>query len=123
MYPLLAERNIMMTKYPIVAKTQYQPQGVNHSFNIEEGSAEGNGFKYISAWLKSQRSKRTTFTCQCGTILEIPDGSIEAHLKKYQEEHAGKDAIVRPAYIHEGPLPNLPKQSTTDRTKIRVIEE
>jgi hypothetical protein len=97
------ERNTGVTKYPIAVKVQSEPPGVAHSFDIQEGSAEGGGFEYISTWLKSPRSQRTTFTCPCGTVLEIPDGSIEAHLKKYQEEHAGKDAIVRPAYIHEGP--------------------
>ena len=112
-----------MTTYPIVVEVKSQPQGVAHSFDIQEGSTEGDGFEYISTWLKSLWSKQATFTCPCGAILKIPGGSLEAHLRKYQEEHAGKDAIVRPAYIHEGPLTNLPKPSTIDRTKIRSIKE
>jgi len=117
------ERNTEMTTYPIAVKVQAEPQGVAHSFNIEEGNTEGEGFEYISMWLKSQEAKETTFSCPCGAIMEIPDGSLGAHLKNYREEHAGKDAIVRPVYIHEGPLPNPPKPSNTDRTKIRSIRE
>lgn len=84
-----------MTTYPIVLKAQFQPQGITHSFNIEEGSTESiDGFEHISTWLKSQWSKITSHRCStCGAILEIPDGSLETHLKKYQGEHAGKDAI------------------------------
>jgi hypothetical protein len=46
-----------MITYPIAVKVQSEPQGITHRFNIEEGAIEGNGFKHISMWLKSQRSK------------------------------------------------------------------
>ena len=113
-----------MTTYPINVKVQFEPQGTAHSFDIQEGSAEGDGtFEHISIWLKSQEAKATIYKCTCGAIMEIPDGSIAAHLKKYQEEHAGKDAIVRPAYIHEGPHSNLPKPSKIDRSKVISIRQ
>jgi hypothetical protein len=129
MHPCL-ERNTIMTTYPIVLKAQFQPQGTTHSFNIEEGDTESiDGFEHISTWLKSQWSKITSHKCPtCGAILEIPDGSLEAHLKKYQGEHAGKDTIVRAIYIHKGPEgpgspPDIHIRPANDRTGIISIKE
>jgi hypothetical protein len=118
-----------MTTYPIVLKAQSQPQGVSHTFTIQEGNTESiDGFEHISIWLKNQDqwSTSATYTCQvCGAILDIPDGSLRAHLKKYQEEHAGKDAIVRAAYTHTGPGSDshLRARIITDKTRIRSIKE
>jgi hypothetical protein len=117
-----------MTTYPIVLKAHSQPQGVSHRFTIEEGTTESDGFEHISIWLKNQDqwSISSTYTCQlCGTILDIPDGSLQAHLKKYQEEHAGKDALVRAAYTHIGPGSDahLRTRIITDKTRIKSIKE
>ncbi|HZS77441.1 MAG TPA: hypothetical protein VFA41_12580 [Ktedonobacteraceae bacterium] len=93
-----------MNTYPIVLKSHPQREDVIHRFEIEEGDTEGNGFEYISTWLKSRWSKPATQKCvTCEAILELPDGSLASHLEKYQAEHGGKDAIVRIVYIHEGP--------------------
>jgi hypothetical protein len=118
-----------MTTYPIVLKAQSQPQGVSHTFTIQEGNTESiDGFELISTWLKDQDQWSTgpTYTCQiCGAILDIPDGSLRAHLKKYQEEHAGKNAIVRAAYTHMGlsSHSHLLDRAITDKTRIRSIKE
>jgi hypothetical protein len=72
--------------------------------------------------MENQWSSDATYTCAyCGTILEMPDGSLKAHLKKYQEEHAGQDAIVRTLHAHNGPAStdhlNLRKRTNVDKTE------
>jgi len=94
-----------MITYPLVLKDQPQQEGILHRFELVEGSTEGNGFEFISTWLKLPETKKTTDTCPlCGTVSELPDGSLEAHLKRYQAEHGGKDALVRIVYRHQGPV-------------------
>lgn len=93
-----------MNPYPVVLRSQPQQDGVVHKFEVEKGDIEGGGFEYISTWLKSRWSKPATQVCvTCGATLEIPDGSLTSHLKKYQAEHGGNDIIVRAVYIHIGP--------------------
>lgn len=95
-----------MTMYPIVMQSHPQRDDVLHRFEIVEGDTEGSGFELISTWLKLPMVKNTTDTCPlCGAISDIPDGSLESHLKKYQVEHEGRDAIVRIVYRHKGPAP------------------
>ena len=91
-----------MTTYPIVLKARSQSQGVSHSFTIQEGSTEGDGFEHISIWLKSQDqwSTSATYTCQvCGAILDIPDGSLRAHLKKYKKSMQVKMLSYEPPIL------------------------
>jgi hypothetical protein len=115
-----------MIMYPIVLKSHPEREDVLHKFQVDEGSTEGNGFELISTWLKLPSSKNATDVCSfCQAVVEIPDGSIEAHLKKYQEEHGGKDAIVRIAHRHKGPGAILPpaKSSEIDKTRVKSIRE
>jgi hypothetical protein len=94
-----------MITYPIVLKAQPQREGVLHRFELVEGSTEGNGFELISTWLKLPSAKNTTDVCPlCEAVLELPDGSLEAHLKKYQAEHGGEDKLVRIVHRHKGPV-------------------
>lgn len=95
-----------MLTYPIVLKDQPHQDDVLHRFELVVGNTEGDGFEPISIWLKLPWSKVPTDVCTaCGAVLEIPDGSIEAHLKKYQAEHGDEDVIVRIVYRHKGPVP------------------
>lgn len=114
-----------MITYPIVLKAHPQQADVLHRFELIEGNVEGDGFEPISIWLKLPVAKAPTDVCmECGAILEIPDGSIEAHLKKYQAEHGGVDSIVRIAYRHKGPVPSTrPPGLTvvTDANRSKII--
>jgi hypothetical protein len=123
------ERSTLMITYPIVLKSHPQRDDVLHRFELVEGSAEGNGFELISTWLKLPGSTNTTDECTaCGAVLELPDGSLEAHLKRYQAEHGGKDAIVRAVHRHKGPVPSTRPpgwtfSTSTDRTRSKSIKE
>ena len=98
-----------MITYPILLKSLSGQEGVVHMFELIEGATEGAGFEFIDTWLKLPWTKDTTHTCvACGATLDIPDGSLEAHLKKYQVEHGGKDTLVRVVYRHKGPRPAGP---------------
>ena len=114
-----------MSAYPIVLKDQPQKDDVLHRFELIEGNIEGDGFEPISIWLKLPGAKTPTNVCvECGAILEMPDGSLEAHLKKYQAEHGGVDSIVRIAYRHKGPIPSTrPPGMTvvTDDNRSKII--
>jgi hypothetical protein len=115
-----------MITYPIVLKSRPEREGVLHRFQVEEGSTEGNGFELISTWLKLPWSKNATDVCSfCQAVVEMPDGSLEAHLKKYQAEHGGKDAIVQIAHRHKGPGAILPpaKSGEMDKTRVKGIKE
>lgn len=116
-----------MTTYPLPLKAVSQQNDIPHTFKVVEGDTEGNGFERISTWLKLPRAKNTTYRClACGAIFEMPDGSLEAHLKKYQAEHGGNDTIVRVIYAHNGPRPGtLPPgvSVVTDKTKVITIKE
>ena len=110
-----------MTTYPILLKSQ--PDTVPHLLSVVEGTTEGDGFELISTWLKLPTSKDATRKCLvCGATVEMPDGSLEAHLKNYQAEHGGSDAIVRIAYQHRGPRPaDRLIRTVTDADRARMI--
>ncbi|HLI06470.1 MAG TPA: hypothetical protein VKV40_07875 [Ktedonobacteraceae bacterium] len=116
-----------MTTYPILLKSQ--PDTVPHLLSVVEGDTEGDGFEYISTWLKLPWTKEATRMClTCGAIVEMPDGSVAAHLKNYQAEHGGKDVIVRVVHHHRGPRPptrpaGVSVATEADRTKIKTIKE
>ncbi len=116
-----------MTTYPIRLKSQ--PDDVPHLLSVVEGDTEGDGFELISTWLKLPWAKEATHKCMvCGAIVEMPDGSVAAHLRNYQSEHGGKDAIVRVVHHHRGPRPATPPAGVTvatraDRTRIRTPKE
>jgi hypothetical protein len=116
-----------MTTYPILLKSQ--PDTVPHLLSVVEGSTEGDGFEYISTWLKLPWTKDATRMClTCGAIVEMPDGSVAAHLKNYQAEHGGKDVIVRVIHHHRGPRPatrpaGVSIATEADRTKRKTIKE
>lgn len=118
-----------MITYPIVLKSQSQKEGVLHLFELVEGSTEGDGFELISTWLKLPWAKDTTDACPlCGVVCELPDGSLEAHLKRYQAEQGGKDATVRIGYIHKGPAPYSRPPGWTavteaDRPRMKTFKE
>jgi hypothetical protein len=116
-----------MITYPIVLKSQPQQENVLHRFEIVEGKTEGNGFELISTWLKLPSTKNPTDVCPlCEAVCELPDGSLEAHLKKYQAEHGGRDAFVRIVYRHKGPaLYSRPPGRTvvTDATKVISLKD
>jgi hypothetical protein len=117
-----------MITYPIVLKDQPQQEGVLHRFELVEGSTDGDGFELISTWLKLPSTKNTTDVCPfCDAVLELPDGSLEAHLKKYQAEHGGEDKLVRIVHRHKGPVKRtrLPgSRSVTDpATQVMSIKE
>jgi len=116
-----------MTTYPLPLKAVAQQNDIPHTFRVVEGDTDGNGFEHISTWLQLSRTKKTTYRCgACGAVFEMPDGSLEAHLKKYQAEHGGNDAIVRIIYAHHGPRPaTLPPGIVvvTDKTKRRSLKE
>ncbi len=109
-----------MITYPIRLKSS--PDTVPHLLSVVEGETEGDGFELISTWLKLPWAKDTTDACPlCGAICELPDGSLGAHLKRYQAEHGGKDAIVRVVYHHRGPAPDRPRRVVTDADRARMI--
>src|SRR5579885_2861390 len=109
-----------MTTYPILLKSH--PDTVPHLLSGVEGSTEGDGFEYIGTWLKLPSTKDATRKCPtCGAVVELPDGSLEAHLKNYQAEHGGKDVIVRVVYHHRGPAPDRPRRVVTDADRARMI--
>lgn len=116
-----------MTTYPIRLKSQ--PDDVPHLLSIVEGETEGDGFELISTWLKLPWTKEVTRKCMvCGAIVELPDGSVAAHLKNYQAEHGGKDAIVRVIHHHRGPRPPTRPAGVTiateaDRARMISIKE
>ncbi len=116
-----------MTTYPLTLKPVSQQDDILHTFNVVEGSIEGDGFERISTWVKLPWTKNTTYRCLvCGATFEMPDGSLETHLKKYQAEHGGNDTIVRVIYGHKGPRPaTLPPgvSVVTDKMKKRSIKE
>lgn len=118
-----------MVMYPIMLKSQPQQSDVVHLFELVEGSTEGSGFEPISIWLRLPWAKDTMHMCMsCGAMLDIPDGSLEAHLKKYQAENGDKDAVVRIVYHHKGPRPSTPPTgisvaTTADRTRVKSIRE
>lgn len=109
-----------MTTYPIRLKAQ--PDDVPHLLSIVEGDTEGDGFELISTWLKLPWTKEATHKCPvCGAIVELPDGSVAAHLKNYQEEYGGKDAIVRVVHHHRGPAPDRPRRIVTEEDRASMI--
>ncbi len=116
-----------MTTYPIRLKAQ--PDDVPHLLSIVEGDTEGDGFELISTWLKLPWSKEATHKCMvCGAVVELPDGSVAAHLKNYQAEHGGKDAIVSVVHHHRGPRPpdrpaGVRVATEADRARMRTPKE
>ncbi len=114
-----------MTTYPIRLKSQ--PDDVPHLLSIVEGDTEGDGFELISTWLKLPWTKDATRMClTCGAIVEMPDGSVAAHLKNYQAEHG--DVIVSIVHHHRGSRPpTLPAgvrvATEADRARIRTPRE
>jgi|GEM_PF-3388769 hypothetical protein len=119
-----------MITYPITLKSDPEQPGVLHRFELVEGSTEGDGFELISTWLQLPSTKDATDVCPfCGATLELPDGSLEAHLKRYQAEHGGQDKIVRIVHSHKGPAPHfIPPGWTvadekTDRSKFLSFKE
>ncbi len=119
-----------MITYPITLQDHPHRDDILHRFELVEGSAEGNGFELISTWLQLPSAKKPTDECPfCGATLELPDGSLEAHLKRYQAEQGGQDKIVRVAHRHKGPAQHfIPPGWTvvnekTDKARMMSIKD